>query len=268
MTKAGRRSLPPGSPAAGCGVRMACSCSRSAAEASRRTSAPTWSARSSTRARVGAAIVGIVGRDGGYHRPRRRRVRDCAHRESGNGHAAQRSVPGGDLAPPRLAPEAQGGADQVGVDPLMLGPAVFLDRDGVINRAFVRDGTPHPPDEPRRPRGPSRRRQTRWSVSKRLAIALVVVTNQPDVARGRQTARDRERHARSASARCCPIDEFRVCWHDDARCVRLPETQARPADPAAALRPGPQRDRRRPLARHRGGPSGRLPGRNPRRLRL
>ena len=24
--------------------------------------------------------------------------------------------------------------------------AVFLDRDGVINRAFVRNGTPYPPD--------------------------------------------------------------------------------------------------------------------------
>ena len=25
--------------------------------------------------------------------------------------------------------------------------AVFLDRDGVLNRAVVRDGVPHPPDD-------------------------------------------------------------------------------------------------------------------------
>ena len=70
--------------------------------------------------------------------------------------------------------------------PEALRPAVFLDRDGVLNRTFVRDGVPHPPAE-----------LTEFELLpgvpealERLAaagFALVVVTNQPDVARGTQT---------------------------------------------------------------------------------
>jgi D-glycero-D-manno-heptose 1,7-bisphosphate phosphatase len=52
----------------------------------------------------------------------------------------------------------------------------------------------------------------------RLAAAgylLVVVTNQPDVARGTQTRAAVEAiHARLAAA--LPLDEFRTCYHDDA----------------------------------------------------
>jgi D-glycero-D-manno-heptose 1,7-bisphosphate phosphatase len=44
---------------------------------------------------------------------------------------------------------------------------------------------------------------------------LVVVTNQPDVARGRQRREVVEAiHAKLAAT--LPIDEFRVCYHDDA----------------------------------------------------
>ena len=50
---------------------------------------------------------------------------------------------------------------------------------------------------------------------KAAGFALVVVTNQPDVARGRQTAEVvNAMHARLAAL--LPIDEFRVCYHDDA----------------------------------------------------
>jgi D-glycero-D-manno-heptose 1,7-bisphosphate phosphatase len=44
---------------------------------------------------------------------------------------------------------------------------------------------------------------------------LVVVTNQPDVARGRQT-RDMVEAINAWLAARLPIDEFRVCYHDDA----------------------------------------------------
>jgi D-glycero-D-manno-heptose 1,7-bisphosphate phosphatase len=93
-------------------------------------------------------------------------------------------------------------------------PAVFLDRDGVINRAIVRNGKPYPPER-------VEDLELLPGVGDALArlkaagFALVVVTNQPDVARGRQTmAVVTAMHDRLAAL--LPIDEFRVCWHDDA----------------------------------------------------
>jgi len=101
--------------------------------------------------------------------------------------------------------------------------AVFLDRDGVINRAFVRDGKPYPPSGPEEleilPGVPE--------ALSRLSAAgfrLVVVTNQPDVARGKQS-RETVEAIHTALRNQLPIDEFRVCYHDDAdRCsCRKPE---------------------------------------------
>ncbi|MEO7270604.1 MAG: HAD-IIIA family hydrolase [Vicinamibacterales bacterium] len=101
-----------------------------------------------------------------------------------------------------------------GVPPVTTGPAVFLDRDGVINKAVVRQGRPHPPDTldeleilPGVAEGLQR--------LKTAGFALVVVTNQPDVARGRQTAAV-VAALHHALAQQLPIDEFRVCFHDDA----------------------------------------------------
>jgi D-glycero-D-manno-heptose 1,7-bisphosphate phosphatase len=92
--------------------------------------------------------------------------------------------------------------------------AVFLDRDGVINAAVVRNGKPYPPASveevtilPGVGDGLDR--------LKAAGFALIVVTNQPDVARGRQRREVVEAiNARLADA--LPIDEFRVCYHDDA----------------------------------------------------
>ena len=92
--------------------------------------------------------------------------------------------------------------------------AVFLDRDGVINRAIVRDGKPYSPDT-------FEDLEVLAGVPDALArlrlagFRLVVVTNQPDVARGRQQrAVIDAMHARLAAE--LPIDDFRVCYHDDA----------------------------------------------------
>jgi D-glycero-D-manno-heptose 1,7-bisphosphate phosphatase len=92
--------------------------------------------------------------------------------------------------------------------------AVFLDRDGVINRAFVRDGTPYPPDAledleilPHVPEA--------LSALKAQGYSLVVVTNQPDVARG---AASRELvegiHERLKGE--LGLDAIFTCFHDDA----------------------------------------------------
>ena len=91
--------------------------------------------------------------------------------------------------------------------------AVFLDRDGVINRAIVRGGKPYPPARvedlevlPGVPEALARLHDA--------GFRLVVVTNQPDVARGSQRREVVDAmHARLAST--LPIDQFRVCDHDD-----------------------------------------------------
>jgi D-glycero-D-manno-heptose 1,7-bisphosphate phosphatase len=91
--------------------------------------------------------------------------------------------------------------------------AVFLDRDGVINAAVVRHGRPYPPssvDEveilPGVPEALARLREAGY--------AVVVVTNQPDIARGKTTPEAVE--AIHASMRATlGLDDIRVCPHDD-----------------------------------------------------
>jgi D-glycero-D-manno-heptose 1,7-bisphosphate phosphatase len=83
----------------------------------------------------------------------------------------------------------------------------------VINRPVIRDGRPHPPATldalevlPGVAGALGRLRDA--------GFRLVVVTNQPDVARGIQPRRIVDAmHARLA--RELPLDEFRVCPHDD-----------------------------------------------------
>lgn len=96
----------------------------------------------------------------------------------------------------------------------MSGPAVFLDRDGVINRAIVRAGKPYAPESLEALEilpGVA----TALADLKRAGFSLVVVTNQPDVARGLQS-RDVVEAMHVHLAARLPIDEFRVCYHDNA----------------------------------------------------
>lgn len=90
--------------------------------------------------------------------------------------------------------------------------AVFLDRDGVLNRAMVRDGKPYPPAN-------LAETEILPGVSDALAALhdagymLIVVTNQPDVARG-TTPMAVVEEINSHLAMRLPIDEFRTCYHD------------------------------------------------------
>jgi D-sedoheptulose 7-phosphate isomerase len=95
-----------------------------------------------------------------------------------------------------------------------LRPAVFLDRDGVINRAVVRDGKPFPPSS-------LEELELQPGVASALldlkahGFDLFVITNQPDVARGTQT-REVVEAINHALASSLPIDGIFVCYHDDA----------------------------------------------------
>ena len=101
--------------------------------------------------------------------------------------------------------------------------AVFFDRDGVLNEAVVRGGKPYPPadlDSVRLVEGA----QEGCRLLKDAGFLLIGVTNQPDVARGTTRKDVVERINEHIRARV-GLDEFRVCYHDDAdRChCRKPE---------------------------------------------
>lgn len=92
--------------------------------------------------------------------------------------------------------------------------AVFLDRDGVINQAWVREGRPYPPttvDAVTLLPGVGQA----LADLKAAGYRLVVVTNQPDVARG-TLARAAVEAIHAHLGALLPIDEFRTCFHDDA----------------------------------------------------
>lgn len=92
--------------------------------------------------------------------------------------------------------------------------AVFLDRDGVINRSLVRDGKPYAPTQisefellPGVPAALSLLRQN--------GFLNIVVTNQPDISTGKQKREDLDAlHARLQKE--LAIDAFKVCCHVDA----------------------------------------------------
>jgi D-glycero-D-manno-heptose 1,7-bisphosphate phosphatase len=88
--------------------------------------------------------------------------------------------------------------------------AVFLDRDGVINRAVVRAGKPYPPAtvaEFELLPGVAEA----CAILKGLGFLLVVATNQPDVGRGTQTKEEVEAMHAAMCARL-PIDRVEVCY--------------------------------------------------------
>jgi D-glycero-D-manno-heptose 1,7-bisphosphate phosphatase len=91
--------------------------------------------------------------------------------------------------------------------------AVFLDRDGVLNATVVRDGVPYPPgsaDEVEVLPGV----EEACSRLREAGFELVVVTNQPDIARGTQTSEAVGR-INDVLLAALPLDEVVVCPHDD-----------------------------------------------------
>lgn len=96
----------------------------------------------------------------------------------------------------------------------MMRRAVFLDRDGVINRARVVEGRPYPP-----------RALAELEILPGVAEALqelrnagfllIVATNQPDVARG-ATLRAEVDAINGRLMELLTLDDIRVCFHDSA----------------------------------------------------
>src|SRR5580704_8209133 len=90
---------------------------------------------------------------------------------------------------------------------------VFLDRDGVLNRAIVVDGKPYPP------RSLAALEITDdailgCAVLREAGFRLICVTNQPDVARGLMTQAELDAINVAIKERL-KLDELRACPHSD-----------------------------------------------------
>ena len=92
--------------------------------------------------------------------------------------------------------------------------AVFLDRDGVINRSLVRAGKPYPPRSLEELQILPGVREA-LSRLKHAGYLLVVVTNQPDVARG-TTTKEQVNSINSKLQQELPLDAVYTCFHDGA----------------------------------------------------
>jgi D-sedoheptulose 7-phosphate isomerase len=164
----------------------------------------------------GAKILGIVGRDGGYTAT----VADICiiipivnpDHITPHTEAFQAVVWHLLVSHPAVKQQQTKWEEVASGKPLR--PAVFLDRDGVINRAVVRNGKPHPP-------AGLEEFELMPGVAlvlldlKARGFALFVITNQPDVARGTQSqAVIDAMHESLADA--LPIDDIFVCYHDDS----------------------------------------------------
>ena len=96
--------------------------------------------------------------------------------------------------------------------------AVFLDRDGVLNRSVVRQGKPYPP-------AGIAELELMPGVQEALfrlqhaGFCLIGVTNQPDVARGTQR-RDVVEAINARILEALPLHRMYVCYEDGSTCPR------------------------------------------------
>jgi D-glycero-D-manno-heptose 1,7-bisphosphate phosphatase len=91
--------------------------------------------------------------------------------------------------------------------------AVFLDRDGVLNRVILRGGKPYPPPDLAALRLiPGVREACR--LFREAGFHLILVTNQPDLARGAADAEDVSLIHRALRS-YLQLTDVKVCPHDD-----------------------------------------------------
>jgi|SRR6266851_3075319 len=165
---------------------------------------------------VGARVIGIVGRGGGYTGT----VADAlilvptvnAAHVTPHTEAFQAIVWHLLVSHPKVKVEATKW-ESVTVSIPRHRRAVFLDRDGVLNRAIVRNGKPYPPASIEQLEIPSDVPDALQEL-KGHGFELIVVTNQPDVARGTQSRQVVEQMNQRLKS-LLPLDDVFVCYHTD-----------------------------------------------------
>lgn len=89
--------------------------------------------------------------------------------------------------------------------------ALFLDRDGVINKAFIYGGRPYPPSKLEEVTILDGVKEA-LILSKKMGFLNIIVTNQPDASTGKQDIGTiHEIH--TLIKKSLPIDDIFVCFH-------------------------------------------------------
>jgi D-glycero-D-manno-heptose 1,7-bisphosphate phosphatase len=101
----------------------------------------------------------------------------------------------------------------MGISTLIKRRAIFLDRDGVLNHAVLRNGKPYPPSHLSELTIPNDVYPA-ISLLKSTGFLLIGATNQPDVARG-TTTREAVEAINNHLIETLQLDEIRTCYHDD-----------------------------------------------------
>jgi D-sedoheptulose 7-phosphate isomerase len=164
---------------------------------------------------AGAKILGIVGRDGGYTAkvadvciliPTVNPAHVTPHTEAFQAVVWHLLVthPAVKMAQTKWEATASTGK---------LSRAVFLDRDGVLNRTLIRNGKPYPPASVAQV-DIAAGAENALRELKAQGFKLLVVTNQPDLAKGLATREGVDAINRKLAA-ALPVDEFFVCPHVD-----------------------------------------------------
>ncbi len=167
---------------------------------------------------IGTKIIGVVGRDGGYTAtvadaciliPTVNSAHITPHTEAFQAVVWHLLVSHPSVKMQSTKWESITSGDNCGKN-----RAVFLDRDGVINRAFVRNGKPVPPPTLQEleilPGVPEA-----LHTLKEHGFKLLIVTNQPDVGRGTLPRNTLDEMHQALSARL-PLDDILVCGHTDS----------------------------------------------------
>ena len=165
--------------------------------------------------KIGAKIIGVVGRDGGY-----------------TATVADACIIIPTVNPVHVTPHAE--AFQAVVWHLLVShpavkveqtkwesttvtsakqPAVFLDRDGVLNSAVIKGGKPFPPSTVAELEFTADAAALLQNL-KSHGYKLLVVTNQPDIARG-VTSRESVEAIHQKLSAALPVDEVFTCPHSD-----------------------------------------------------
>ena len=91
--------------------------------------------------------------------------------------------------------------------------AVFLDRDGVLNNAIIKNNKPYPPQNLQALEIPPDVLPSLLTL-KSAGFLLIGATNQPDVARGK-ILKETVKEINAKILLELPLDDLCVCYHDD-----------------------------------------------------